>query len=193
MKFCKLCNVQYNDKFKFCPQCGQLLVNEVIRKCNNCGLALEEKMIYCPECGTRVDDSVVNEEVNYGVGKTVDQSIDVENNYEKAVVNEKIALLSKKQWYFICFMMVVSWISRKGNAVSVARKGYYGIGSFDIMIAALVDTFSCFYLLAVYNLIREKYRCGEKKKMWIYIMGSIIGFCLWAVLRIEILRMLKFE
>lgn len=53
MKYCKICDKEFDDKVNFCPYCGNTLSNdeEKVNYFPNCGEELEEDMNFCPVCG----------------------------------------------------------------------------------------------------------------------------------------------
>lgn len=60
MKNCRKCGAELIEGAKFCLECGEKVVNEII--CAECGFRLPEKAKFCFNCGTKVNvaDSVSN-------------------------------------------------------------------------------------------------------------------------------------
>jgi predicted RNA-binding Zn-ribbon protein involved in translation (DUF1610 family) len=56
---CPNCNTALTENSKFCPECGEKIVQE--KHCTHCGEKLSSGIKFCPECGTKV---VVNQAVD---------------------------------------------------------------------------------------------------------------------------------
>lgn len=53
MNICPSCGAHVSANSKFCPNCGNKMINEY--KCPSCGHVQKEKMKFCPECGSPVE------------------------------------------------------------------------------------------------------------------------------------------
>ena len=54
MKKCLKCGAKFEDRFGFCPECGEKLVPS--NECPNCHLELAPNAKFCPNCGTRIGE-----------------------------------------------------------------------------------------------------------------------------------------
>lgn len=74
MKICSNCNLEYEDKFTFCRQCGSKL-QEIIEHnfCPYCGNRIEKEDAFCPYCGNSVKEEATNDinKTNENVGKDI--------------------------------------------------------------------------------------------------------------------------
>lgn len=52
MKKCLQCGNKFDDKFSFCPECGQQLVAD--NSCPQCGAEIAPGAKFCPNCGARL-------------------------------------------------------------------------------------------------------------------------------------------
>ena len=55
MKKCLKCGTKYEDKFMFCPECGEKLVPS--NECPNCHLEVSPNAKFCPNCGTKLNEN----------------------------------------------------------------------------------------------------------------------------------------
>lgn len=91
MKICTNCNYQYEENEKFCPNCGNMLIeddndNREIEldavnniACPNCNMVLNGDFAFCPSCGAKISENTQNEQNNIlnSIGEVVN---DVKNN-----------------------------------------------------------------------------------------------------------------
>lgn len=58
MKFCPICNIEYEDKFAFCNKCGCKLQEKIEQSfCPYCGKKVETDGEFCPYCGNSLSDT----------------------------------------------------------------------------------------------------------------------------------------
>ena len=79
MKICPNCQIEYEDKFAFCHQCGSKLqeINEQ-NFCPYCGNKVETEGDFCPFCGNSFNEN-----------NSVTMSAPVVDNYYNPVNNSK--------------------------------------------------------------------------------------------------------
>lgn len=62
MRICPNCNLEYEDKYLFCHQCGSKL-QEIIEQsfCPYCGNRIETEGDFCPYCGNSLSDEEITD------------------------------------------------------------------------------------------------------------------------------------
>lgn len=85
MKICPSCQVEYDDKFSFCNQCGSKLHEKVeLVFCPYCGNRTETEGAFCPYCGKSLKDKKQSIEVSKTVNsEETELSSETKINFEK--------------------------------------------------------------------------------------------------------------
>ena len=70
MVTCSACGTKVEEKFRFCPSCGQNMnaKNTVVTVCRHCGVRLRGTFRYCPSCGQK--NEAFREEKDIAVDRT---------------------------------------------------------------------------------------------------------------------------
>lgn len=55
LQFCRKCGYKIPYDSKFCPECGEKVVDLKNKICGNCGKELDAESKFCSECGTKVE------------------------------------------------------------------------------------------------------------------------------------------
>lgn len=57
MKYCPVCNSEYDDQLKYCKNDGTELLSKSKKKnmCTNCGTIYDDEVKFCPKCGKKID------------------------------------------------------------------------------------------------------------------------------------------
>lgn len=89
MKICPNCQVEYDDKFSFCNQCGSKLQDKVeLFFCPFCGNRMETEGAFCPYCGKSLKDKKQSIEVSKTVNsEETELSSETKINFEKVPHN----------------------------------------------------------------------------------------------------------
>ncbi len=85
MMFCKNCNKEYDDKTRFCPDCGAAVLEKKqnVVFCQNCGSKFESNEKFCGNCGNKLtnpsseikkavlfDNAIANNGINVQAGQS---------------------------------------------------------------------------------------------------------------------------
>ena len=79
---CSECGNEFEDSFKFCPNCGAKKIENMGKiVCSECGNEFEDSFKFCPNCGTSVHKTEPDKKDNFnnGASKT-EKNIDASEN-----------------------------------------------------------------------------------------------------------------
>ena len=155
MQFCSNCNVEVDDKFSFCPQCGSRLQSKTESNfCPYCGNRIETEGEFCPFCGKPLIDE---QNVITSAPPTINQYNSVNNQYissnnipqetpEEESSGSLFVAGLKVILYFIggFFLLLVMKVLTKGMVKSFMRDGL----SLSVVICAIIVGLISYYFIS---------------------------------------------
>ena len=157
MKSCLNCNIEIDDKFTFCPQCGSIL-QEIVEAnfCPYCGNQIETEGVFCPYCGNSISDDYSNSMASPITTGQYNTKTDGQNNSahntshsipkeQKTEEGLSFSSIIKYILYLIggFFLLFIMKVLSKGMIKSFMREGF----SLTFVVCGIIVALICYYFM----------------------------------------------
>ena len=155
MRFCPNCNLEFDDRYAFCHQCGDKLQEKIEQNfCPYCGNQIETDGVFCPFCGNSLEESDATPKVgNFTVA--VDNSHTVPNTvvspknhveYNHVTQSQSVYEVKDSEEPFLTKHHLLSYDGRRG------RMSYLKVQIFWSIITKVLTLFVVPLVFALGNI-----------------------------------------
>ena len=142
MKFCPKCNLEYEDKFTFCHQCGSKLQEKIEQFfCPYCGNKIETDGTFCPYCGNALEEAAVASTVSnlsfdkYSSNNSVLPKHNINIEYKDVAQNQPVYEIKDSEERFFSKRHLFTYDGRRGRLSYISVQMFL---SFLLEVVALI-------------------------------------------------------